>query len=186
MSTSIRPTLIAILLFPAVTTVAAQDPRALQTFSAPPRTDVTERSCCRSTLTLEEEAALAARIAEADRAIVEGRFAEARVTLRAVIDAQVRGDAYPAPALRRLANVEFALDRPAMAAAVLEELATAANRVGDPQTELTALVDAMIIHAQEGRKQRALALRPRALQLLDSPAIPVDARRSLARHLDHE
>lgn len=180
---SIRSTTLAILVLAAASTAGAQ---TLSTFSAPPRPNVTERSCCRSKLSLDEELVLVARISEADRAIVEGRFAEARTTLREVIDAQVSGGVYAAPALRRLANVEFALDRPASAAAVLEELAAAANRVGDPQTELTAIVDAMIIHAQEGRKQRVLALRPRALQLLDSPAIPVDTRRSLARHLDHE
>jgi hypothetical protein len=183
MRRSIRSTLVALLIVPAVSTAGAQ---ALTTVSSAPRANVTELSCCRSSLTVEEEKRLVARISEADRAMVEGRFIEARATLRQVIDAQVGGGVYPAPALRRLANVEFALDRPSVAASVLEELAAAANQVGDPQTELDALVDAMIIHAQDGRKSKALALRPRALQLLDSPAIPVDTRRSLARHLNHE
>lgn len=141
-------------------------------------------TCCNSRLTVEEEAMLAARIERADAFITQGRLTEARSILRIVIEDQERGAAYPAKALRRLANVEFALDRPVVAAGVLVDLANAAAAVADPQTELQALVDAMIVFDQNGRRSQVRELRPRIRRLLDSPAISEETRRGLARTLN--
>jgi len=141
-------------------------------------------SCCNSKLTAAEEGMLARRIEEADAFITQGRMTEARSILRGVIEDQGRGDAYPAKAMRRLANVEFALDRPVVAASVLVDLADIAAEVADPQTELQALVDAMVLYDQNGRRAQVRELRPRVRRLLDSPAISEETRRSLARTLD--
>lgn len=162
----------------ATTPVAANDrPRGAVVVEKAP-------TCCNSKLTAAEEGMLARRIEEADAFVTQGRMTEARSILRGVIEDQERGDAYPAKAMRRLANVEFALDRPIVAAGVLVELANVAAEVADPQTELQALVDAMILYGQNGRKAQVRELRPRIRRLLDSPAISEETRRGLARTLD--
>lgn len=138
--------------------------------------------CCLSKLSAEDEERIAQRIVEASGFTLQGRMADARRILREVITEQERAGAYPATALRNLANVEFVLDRPVIAAGILVRLADAAVAASDPVTELQALVDATILFAQEGRTSSARALRPRIKTLLNSPAIPEATRREVAVH----
>jgi len=182
---TVRSTILALALIPAVS-AGAQGSRTIAISEPAPATSpvIPAGTSFRSRLSMAEEAKLTRRVEQADLLTIEGRFAEARTILRAVADEQKAGDSYPAAALRRLANVEFGLGRPMVAAKVLEELAKAASEVGDPTVELQALVDASILYGQEGRTGKQRELRPRLVRLLDSPAIPEETRRSLAAHLD--
>ena len=139
-------------------------------------------TCCLSKLTPEAELRIAGRIDEAWGLTLQGRMTDARRILRDVVTEQERAGAYPAIALRTLANVEYGLGRPVIAAGILVELADAAVTASDPATELQALVDATILFGQEGRTAPARALRPRIKKLLNSPAIPEATRRELAVH----
>lgn len=180
MRTAIRLTLAAlVVLVPSIATLGAQPGN---TFGA----GVSGRSGSTSSsgrLNVEEIRIVATWVDDADRYAVAGRLQDARRLLREVLVIQRRGGAYTASTLRRLANVEFALDRPLVAARVLEEAAFAANAVSDPQTELEALVDAMLVYSQEGLPEKASGLRPRVRRLLESPAISEELRQKLARHL---
>lgn len=126
--------------------------------------------CCNSTLTESEVARIAARVAAADAMMLEGRLAEAKRALQSALDEQRRGGAYTAGTLRMLANVEFALERPVAAAAVLRQLAVEAARFADPETELSALVDAAVLYGQIGRRPQREHLE-RIQFLLTSPGI---------------
>lgn len=136
--------------------------------------------CCNSTLTEAEAARVAARVAAADALSLEGRLAEAKRLLQLALIEQKRGGAYPAVTLRMLANVEFALDRPVAAAAVLRQLAFEAARVADPETELRALVDALVIYGQVGRRASQRELIGRIQFLLASPGISDSTRKAYA------
>lgn len=175
-------TLVALALAPSLSTLSTLDAQEGNTFGA----GVSGPSGSTSTsgrLNVEEIRIVASWIDDADRYTMVGRLQDARRLLREVLVIQRRGGAYTAPTLRRLANVEFALDRPLVAARVLEDAAFAANSMSDPQTELEALVDAMILYGQEGRREKVSALRPRMQRLLESPAIPEALRQKWARHL---
>jgi len=140
-------------------------------------------ACVRSTMTAEEETAIARRIEDATRMVVEGRLLDAKDTLEAVIREQRRARAYPKVALRHLANVRLALDRPLAAASTLTDLAREARRVGDSETELLATVDAAVLYLQLGRRTRARELMPRIETLLRSPAVPAATRRLVTEQL---
>jgi hypothetical protein len=181
MRTPIRFVLAALVIAPAITPVAAQ---GNSSFSVAPRAEVRTRGTGGSVrLTAEEIAMIEQRIIVADAKVVAGDFRGARTILRDVAEMQARGGGYPAATLRRLANVEFSLNHPLAAAAILERAADAARAVGDPQFEVQALVDAMVVYGQEGRRNKARDLRPRIEGLLNSPAISEELRQKLARHL---
>lgn len=143
-------------------------------------------TCCLPKLAPEAAARIARRIDEASGLTLQGQMSEARRILREVITEQEQADAYPAVALRMLANVEFGLDRPIVAARILIDLADAAAEAGDPPTELQALVDASILFGQSGQTSMRRSLRPRISKLLNSPAIPEATRLELARHFAPE
>jgi tetratricopeptide (TPR) repeat protein len=168
----------ALVAAPSIRAIDAQDSRS--SAIAPSRGGTGAGSL---RLTGEEAALVAARTAQADEWTTVGRYRDARRALREILELQERGGVYTAPTLRRLANVEFSLERPLAAASILERAADAASAAGDPITEIQALVDAMIVYGQEGRRNRARELRPRIEALLNSPAIPEGLRLQLARHL---
>lgn len=178
MRTVIRLAITAVILTAALAPLTAQSPNVFGAGVG------TRPAAAMGRLSIDEVVIVTAWTEDADRYTVDGRLHDARRLLREVIAIERRGGAYTAPALRRLANVEFALNRPLVAASVLEEVAFAANAAGDPQTEIEALVDAMVLYAQEGHRSRAARLRPRAEQLLQSPVIPSELRERLARHLN--
>lgn len=142
--------------------------------------------CCLSRLTAEEAAMITADIERARTFAVEGRMSEARRLLRDVIDRQERADAYAGASLRMLANAEYGLNRPIVAAGILMRLADEAAAAGDPATELEALLDAGVLYAQAGRVAAAKELRPRVRTLLNSPAIPEARRQAIAARISPE
>lgn len=137
--------------------------------------------CCNSTLTDAEAARIASRVAAADAMMLEGRLAEAKRAYQVAIDEQRRGGVYTAVTLRKLANVEYALDRPVAAAATLRQLAVEASRVADPETELRALVDAAVLYGQIGIRTPQRELLERIRFLLTSPGISDSTRQAYAR-----
>lgn len=168
-----------LMLLPAIEVADAQELRATSPgVTAASRAD----RCCGTRITAAETEVLAGRLREGVSLAEAGRLADARRLLKRVVRQQKAAGLYPADALRRLANVEYALDRPMAAAQRLEELAWIANNVGDPQTELDALVDASILYAQHGLRERQRALVPSIQRLLESPMIPVEKRREIAKY----
>lgn len=172
-------TLAGTILVPALAPVGAQDERVL----ASARIPAAAGSCCRVVRKPADETRVATKLAEGTALAEAGQMAEAGRVLRAVIREQRRLQMYPADALRQLANVELALDRPLVAAATLEQLASAAAAASDPERELLALVDAAITYAQAGKRDRQHQLMPRITVLLDSPGIAEPTRRDIARHI---
>lgn len=168
-----------LMLVPSPETTGAQ---ALRATSPGTATTATADPCCRMKVTAAEAEALASRLREAVTLAESGRLADAQRLLKRVVREQKAVGIYPADALRRLANVEYALDRPMAAAQRLEELAWLASNVGDPQTELDALVDASILYSQHGLRERQRALAPSIQRLLESPMIPIEKRREIAKY----
>ncbi len=162
----------------AVNTPRPSDVRGTVEREAPP--------CCLSRLTAEEAAMITADIERARTFTLEGRMSEARRLLRDVVEKQERADAYPGAPLRMLANVEFGLNRPIVAAGILMRLADVAAEAGDPATELEALLDAGVLYGQAGRVANARELRPRVRALLNSPAIPEARRQAVAARVTPE
>lgn len=177
MRSIVRLALPAMVLALSVTPAPAQTPLADRSGTA---RGLGAGACCLSKLSAAEEALIAQRLEEAGSLLAEGRWTEARTILRNVIGEQRRGDANTGVALRRLAIVEFSLDRPLVAAGVLVELADEARRVGDPITEMQALLDADAVYRQEGETERASVLYSRARRLPDSRTLSDDTRSVLA------
>ena len=97
---------------------------------------------------------IASLAAGADSLFSAGQLEAARRTFKEIARAQTEIGANPAGALRRLANVELALDNTYAAATTLEDVAIAADRFDDPETQLGALVDAMLLYIDLGRRDR--------------------------------
>lgn len=181
MRTPTRSILAALIIAPAFAPLAAQTTRSVAVGRAAEARTSGGGGSVR--LTAEEIAMIQTRIGTADAKVVAGDFRGARRILRDVVALQERGGGYSAPTLRRLANIEFSLNHPLAAAAILERAADVASAAGDPQFEVQALVDAMVVYGQEGRRNTARDLRPRIQRLLISPAISEEIRQKLARHL---
>lgn len=166
-----------------VTQVAANTPRANVGLGA---VEKSVAPCCLSRLTAEEAARITADIEQASAFAVAGRMTEARRLLRDVVETQERADAYPGVALRMLANVEYGLNRPIVAAGLLVRLADVAEQAGDPATEFEALLDASVLYQEAGRIGMVRELRPRVRNLMNSPAIPEARRQAVANRFPHE
>jgi tetratricopeptide (TPR) repeat protein len=143
-------------------------------------TPTANAACCRTKLSPAAIEAIERRMREGVALAESGQYAAAHRLLKRVLREQRTAGIYPAQALRQLANVEFALDRPVDAAGRLVELAHAAKAAGDPQAELDALVDASILYGQLGMRDARRALVPEIQRLLDSPVIPLEKRQELA------
>lgn len=173
----------ASVAFGQATQVAAHTPRATTALGA---VEKPVALCCLSRLTAEEAARITADIEQASAFATAGRMTEARRLLRDVVETQERADAYPGVALRMLANVEYGLNRPVVAAVTLVRLADVAAQAGDPATEFEALLDAAVLYQQAGRIAMVRELRPRVRSLANSPAIPEARRQALGNRLPPE
>ena len=108
---------------------------------------------------------------QADEALGAGRLKEARKFYRTLIDEQRAGDQYAGEALWRLASSHFFADDLRSAADVLDELAAAASRFGDPAMELRATFESAVLRQRLRQSSAASAKLPRIKELLQSPAI---------------
>ena len=147
------------------------------------RTDVHPMRCCGSTLTKEQEARLTSMLEFAEMMFKSGQPVTARQYLREVVQRQKDGNAYPGAALRRLANVEYALGNQLAAVNALEELMASAARYGDVDARVGALVDATLLYDELGRSDRHAELVRQLQPLLSSPEVPVATNRQVAMML---
>lgn len=134
-----------------------------------------------SRLSLTEAERLAERMEYADALREQGQLDDAARVLRDVVRRQRDADFYARVALRRLAEVEYALDRPRDAANTLESLADMARDANDPAVEFDALVDASLLHQTVGDGVRHANLAPRIRKLMSSPAVPETAKSRLVK-----
>ncbi len=134
-----------------------------------------------SRLSVTEATRLAERMEYADALREQGELEDAARVLRDVVRRQRDADFYARVALRRLAEVEYALDRPRDAANTLETLSDLAYAAGDPATEFDALVDASTLHQLVGDAARHAAIAPRIRKLMHSPAVPETAKSRIVK-----
>ena len=150
---------------------------------------VAMRDTCSDSLTRRtavsgaEAKRIASLAAGADSLFSAGQLEAARRTFKEIARAQTEIGANPAGALRRLANVELALDNTYAAATTLEDVAIAADRFDDPETQLGALVDAMLLYIDLGRRDRQSELVRQMRPLLKRAEIPEATRLSVRRLL---
>lgn len=136
-----------------------------------------------ATVPYAEAVRLEALTVSADSLFAHGQLEIARRLLKEVVRSQEKVGVNPAATLRRLANIELAMDNTYAAATTLEDAAIAAERFDDPTTRLVALVDAMLLYVDLGRRDRQAELVKLIVPLLKSPAIPEATRLSVKRLL---
>lgn len=111
-------------------------------------------------------------LARADEATFAGRRMEARRIYKDLISEQKKADQFAGTAMWRLALNYLYADEPRRAAEMLDELANAANRYGDPTLQLRATFESAILWRALKRNDLVLERVDRAKALLQSPAIP--------------
>jgi hypothetical protein len=129
-----------------------------------------------------DSATVAAELARADEAAQNGRGSEARRILRKLIEDQEASDQFAGTAMWRLALYLFVDDR-WRAAMVLDELAGASNRYGDPATELRATFEAAVLWQQLKRPENVNARLGRVKALLQSPVITEEQKASVRERM---
>ena len=118
-------------------------------------------------------------LAKADEASFAGRVNEARRTYRMLIDEQREADQFAGDALWRLATTNLYADDNRGAASVLDELAAAASRYGDPRAELRATFEAAVIYSHLKRHDLVAARMERVRALMQSPFISAQEKESV-------
>lgn len=151
---------LSVVAVPALTTSALALDRATPTFAfLSPTPESTDSLRLRSLLT------------RADEASFSGRFNEARRLYRTLIDEQGSADEFASVALWRLATAHLWVDARHDAAEVLDELARAAARYGDPETEMRATFEAAVLWSHLKRQDLVVERVARVRSLFKSPAI---------------
>lgn len=118
-----------------------------------------------------------------DSALRAGRIKDARNLYRTLIEEQRASEQYAGGALWRLAETYFAADDARGAARVLDEVADAAARFGDPAMELRATFESALLY-QRLRSPTAVAFRlPRIKALLQSPAVSQEQKEEIKRRM---
>lgn len=110
-------------------------------------------------------------LARADEASFAGRFGEARRLYRKLIDEQESAGEFASAALWRLATAHLWVDARREAADVLDELARAAARYGDPETEMRATFESAVLWSHLQRQDLVAERVARVRSLFKSPAI---------------
>ena len=110
-------------------------------------------------------------LTRADEASFSGHFDEARRLYRKLIDEQGSSDEFASVALWRLATAHLWVDARRDAAEVLDELARAAARYGDPETEMRATFEAAVLWSHLKRHDLVAERVARVRSLFKSPAI---------------
>ena len=120
-----------------------------------------------------------ALLAKADEASFAGRVNDARRMYRTLIDEQRAADQFAGAALWRLATTNLYADDQKGAAAVLDELAVAAARYGDPRTELRATFEAAVIYSHLKRHDLVAQRMERVRALMQSPFVTAQEKESV-------
>jgi hypothetical protein len=124
------------------------------------------------------------RIDDAQQLATEGKFRAAEKAFRSLAREQRESGAYPAAALRGLANALYAQGETRRAAGALDELSTAAAEFGDPETQIVAMLDASLLYQQVGDKAEVASRIPRITTLLKSPVIGAATRDLVTARLE--
>jgi hypothetical protein len=111
-------------------------------------------------------------LARADLATFSGKTLEARRIYRQIISQQERADQFAGAAMWRLALNYLYADEPRRAAEMLDDLAEAARRYGDPTVQLRATFEAAVLWNALKRPELVPERLDRARALLQSPVIP--------------
>lgn len=120
-----------------------------------------------------------ARLDKADELLMEGKFSAAAREYAAVARLQQAEHVIPAEALWKLAEIHHGRKNYLRSAGVLSELATIAERYGDPALQARALLEAAILYQAVGESQRAQSALDRLEPLLHSPSLSKEVRSSL-------
>jgi hypothetical protein len=122
-------------------------------------------------------------LVEADSLEAAGRSGPARKRYRTLIDEQLAAGQYPPEAYWQLTNSYFFHDEEVRAAEVLEELASAASRFGDPAMELRATFESAIMFQRHKDNARVVPKVERVRALLKSPVIDAELKESIERRM---
>ncbi len=120
----------------------------------------------------------------ADQLAVEGRFREAAKLYRQTADSHVAKGEYAREELLGLAAAHFALNDLRATARTLDELAEQAAAYGDPETRLTSLFQAALLHQQLHAKTEVAEHVAKIRPLLKSPVIPASVRQEIGARID--
>ncbi len=123
-------------------------------------------------VTKTDPARVAALLALADSASAAGRPGEARSIYESLVSDQRDAGQFAGKALWRLALNYLYAEKPYKAATLLDDLASDANKFGDPAAELRATFESAVLWVQLKRPELAMARIERTKALLQSPVIP--------------
>lgn len=112
-----------------------------------------------------------------------GSYRKAARAYRAAAEAQLRAGELPETALWQEANMYFALEENARAAAALDKLAGHASTHGNPVAGARAMLHAALLYAQAGEVARATALATELRTLRNSPFLGDDLRAEIDTRL---
>ncbi|MBC7894268.1 MAG: hypothetical protein H7066_02590 [Cytophagaceae bacterium] len=136
----------------------------------------------RTTTTIDPIAVRSA-LAKAEDATYNGRVDEARRIYRKLIEDQRSGGEFAGTALWRLALNYLYADDAWRAAHTLDELATDANRFGDPAMELRASFESAVLWQQLKRPELVTSRVDRARALLQSSVIADSLKDDIRRRM---
>jgi hypothetical protein len=117
-----------------------------------------------------------ARLARADSLAFAGDMSAAERVYRALIDDQTDAGQYAKDALWHLAMAYYLADDPLKTVRALDQLAAAADRFGDPETELVASYESARFYSALRNDVVARDRVDRVRSLLQSPVIPASVK----------
>ena len=129
-------------------------------------------------------AAASTRLARADELVQRGRIAQASREYIKVAKMQRAQNVLPSEALWKLADLYNTYEQsPERTANVLVALAADAERLGDPQIEAKALLEATILYNKVGMPQKAHDCASRLDALLTSPRVSDELRQEAQQRI---
>jgi hypothetical protein len=126
-----------------------------------------------------DPARVSAQLATADSLAFAGKNGEARARYREIIEQLRSAGQYPREALWHLANSYLESNESDRVAGIMDELAAAAAKYGDPTTELNANFESAVLYQRMRYPTKAADRLNRVKELLQSPAITDDAKRQV-------
>ena len=128
-----------------------------------------------------DERDLRRRMDSAERAMERGSELTARKMYEAIAKELVEAGMLPTEPMWKLATLRYKDGDALAAAAILDELATAASTHGDVVVEVRALFEAARIYQLEGKVTESVFRMDRAFRVLSGSALPSDTQVALLR-----
>lgn len=123
------------------------------------------------------------RITHAQELFQRGRVSSARRELERVIALQRANGVFASDAMWKLAELHQSENDPRRTARVLDQLATEAERFGDPQLQARSLLEATILFQKARMNDEALTCANRLKPLLGSRFVSPEFRAEVDRRL---